>query len=278
MNNALTHVCFSGNNPYYIYGIQLLPLTPISEYRDDVSWGKEMIGPFSKSCDQICIAQGWSIGVLAILATIGQQSTALEQAQQLSLDVFETPGGGGHSKTNTLWYLSTRPAIDVPYALNDDDQSDVDFEQDLTCFQPTTCTDQVKTTMAEGFSCRDRILWLMQNRGLSERGACTEVAVSEYPQECGGCNPNVVFPDKDMYCNQPSTCTDAVLDTIAENFTCRSRIDWLIENMEISHEEACFQIAVQEYPDECGPCTPTGNATKETERVAADDSNIFERS
>ena len=290
----------SGNNPYYIYGIQLLPLTPISEYRDDVEWGKEMFGPFSKTCDQICTSGGWSVGVLAILATIGQKQMALEQAEQLASGVFETPGGGGHSKSNTLWYLSTRPEVEDPYSFSDNNNDqDPNFGKDITCFQPSTCTDAVMTTLAEGHSCRDRILWLMQTQGLSERGACTKVADIEYPNECGGCNPsnNVIVDnidnnnsdgdvqddtpnnstniennndstnsnndngkdeEKEEYCYQPSTCTDAVLDTLAEGFSCRSRIKWLMGQMKMSYKDACFQIAVQEYTEKCGKCDPNG--------------------
>ena len=252
-----------GNLPYYIYGIQLLPLTPIAEERDDIGWSKEMFAPFSKSCDSICTASGWSVGVLAILATIGHKETAFEQAQQLSQGAFETPGGGGHSKSNTLWYLSTRPTIDQPYVFDDVSRPD-DFGKDLTCFQPDTCTDQELNKIAGGYSCRERMLWLMENRGLSERGACREVAVTEFPAECGRCDPkggsmNNNSNSGDEFCNIPSRCTDAVLDTMAEGHSCRDRIKWLQDSMQMSHNDACFQVARHEYPAQCGRCDPNGN-------------------
>jgi hypothetical protein len=262
---CIQSIILSGNNPYYIYGIQLLPLTPISELRDNVEWSKEMFGPFSKSCDTTCTTSGWSVGVLAILATIGQKEIALEQAQQLSLSVFDTPGGGGHSKSNTLWYIATRPTITDPYSLDDNGSPQINFGEDLTCFQPTTCTDSVLGTMANGYTCRDRMIWLMGATGLSQRGACTAVAVTEYPAQCGGCNPNtdeftVEIPNDDFpFCNRPSTCTDGVLDSIAEGFSCRARIKWLIDTMQVTRKDACSQVAKQEYPAECGLCDPNGN-------------------
>eukprot|EP00980_Cylindrotheca_fusiformis_P007333 scaffold1525_cov142-Cylindrotheca_fusiformis.AAC.133 len=273
-----------GNNPYYIYGIQLLPLTPISESRDDVEWSKEMFVPYSKSCDSTCTSSGWSVGVLAILATIGQKQTALKQAQQLPLSVFETPGGGGHSKSNTLWYISTRPTIDDAYSLDDslDDNEDSDQKEDvgedLTCSRPKTCTETVLNTMADTFTCRDRIVWLMKSGGLSQLGACAKVAEIEFPKECGGCSPSAEVIDVDgpdfnddpvdvedpvdndpTFCNRSSTCTDSVLDRMADGHTCRARMKWLEDTMKMSRWAACSQVAAQEFPAQCGPCDPDGN-------------------
>jgi hypothetical protein len=119
--------------------------------------------------------------------------------------------------------------------------------------------------MADGYTCRDRMTWLMEARGLSQRGACTAVAVTEYPAQCGGCNPNtdefsVDIPSDDLsFCNRPSTCTDGVLDGTAEGFSCRARIKWLIDTMQVTLNDACSQVATQEYPAECGLCDPNGN-------------------
>ena len=238
-----------------------MPLTPISEERDDVAWSKEMYVPFSKSCDTLCTSSGWSVGVLAILATIGQKEMALEQAEALSDAAFETPGGGGHSKSNTLWYISTRPAIDKPYVLDAEVPSD-DFGTELTCFHPETCTDQVLNQLAAGYTCRERMLWLMEARGLSERGACREVAVTEFPAECGACNPQGInvndISNPDTYCNVPSRCTDTVLNNIAEGYSCRDRIAWLENTIQMTHTDACIQVAREEYPAECGMCDPSG--------------------
>ncbi|KAL3945470.1 MAG: hypothetical protein SGBAC_000441 [Bacillariaceae sp.] len=253
-----------GNKPYYIYGIQLLPLTPVAEIRDDVEWSKEMLAPFSSSCDNACRTSGWSVGVLAILATVGHKGIAFEQAVELPDSSFEGPAGGGHSRSNTLWYISTRPEIEEPLILDTSTLPDSNFGGSISCSQPTTCTERVLGTLAVGYSCQDRIIWLMDNKGLSEIDACAEVAVTEFPSECGGCDPKVINEDDQgsvdtvQYCNKPSTCTDAVLDTVADGFSCRSRISWLMDTMKMSRDDACFQIATQEFASECSPCDPTG--------------------
>mmetsp|Transcript_223 Transcript_223/g.544 ORF Transcript_223/g.544 Transcript_223/m.544 type:complete len:1015 (+) Transcript_223:213-3257(+) len=103
-----------GNAPYLIYGIQLLPLTPISEARDGLEWAKEIYGPLSASCDGACVSEGWSVQVYAILATIGRVQEAIEKILKIPLTAYESAGGNGHSKSNTLWYLSTRPSANNP--------------------------------------------------------------------------------------------------------------------------------------------------------------------
>ena len=56
-----------------------------------------------------CITQGWSVLQLATLATVGHADLAVEKAQELPDEVFESAGGNGHSMTNTLWYYSDAP-------------------------------------------------------------------------------------------------------------------------------------------------------------------------
>ena len=50
-----------GNSPFLVYGIQLLPLTPISEVRDNVQWVKQFYHDFAESCEEndVCFNQGW---------------------------------------------------------------------------------------------------------------------------------------------------------------------------------------------------------------------------
>jgi len=50
-----------GNAAFLAYGIQLLPLTPVSELRDNVTWAKELYNDLAKSCEgnTICFDQGW---------------------------------------------------------------------------------------------------------------------------------------------------------------------------------------------------------------------------
>jgi len=41
-----------GSAPHLVYGIQLMPLTPVAERRDDVSWLKQLYLSFDESCKQ----------------------------------------------------------------------------------------------------------------------------------------------------------------------------------------------------------------------------------
>ena len=111
-----------GNHPYLAIGIQLLPLTAVSEERDSQEWVMQMYQEFADSCDSqsgACEAQGWSVLVMAMLATVGHRDEAMEQALSLnSTEVFNSAGGNGHSLTNTLWYLSTRPYVEHPLGIN----------------------------------------------------------------------------------------------------------------------------------------------------------------
>jgi hypothetical protein len=43
------------------------------------------------------------------MATIGQWREAWQNTLQLGPDIFESAGANGHSMTNTLWYIATRP-------------------------------------------------------------------------------------------------------------------------------------------------------------------------
>lgn len=64
-------------------------------------------------------------------------------------------------------------------------------------------------------------------------------------------------------CGKPHRCTDYVLDTIAGLYSCRQRMDWLMQQMGRTEEEACSQIAVEENPYECGRCDPHADESDE---------------
>jgi endo-1,3(4)-beta-glucanase len=104
-----------GNEEWKSYGIQLMPLTPLAELRDDPAWVKEMLPKFNATCtnDPVCIEQGWSILIYACMATIGNWKEAWDGMQSLDMDVFDSAGGNGHSMTNTLWYIATRPDVHI---------------------------------------------------------------------------------------------------------------------------------------------------------------------
>jgi endoglucanase Acf2 len=100
-----------GSEPWKNYGIQMVPLTPASKLRDDPVWMEEMPPLFKKSCvaDPDCVSQGWSILVYAGQAEIGDWQNAWRNMNQLNESVFFEAGKNGHSRTNSLWYVSTRP-------------------------------------------------------------------------------------------------------------------------------------------------------------------------
>ncbi len=264
-----------GNSPYLIYGIQLLPLTPISEERDDAVWAGETFETYAQSCDSTCVGEGWSVQILALLATLGHKEKALGHAKDLTQAVFMSPGGNGHSMSNTIWYIATRPDVASPYSL----QGSYPWETgltELTCFAPDTCTDDVLGSMAGEFECRSRINYLI-NEGTSEYDACYQISVTEYPDICGPCNPSsaavetvvvedvvaqefesAVPPADRISCNQPTTCTSIVLQSMAGAFSCGDRIDWLMTAERLSEVQACMIVAVNEFPDICGGCNPNG--------------------
>ena len=186
-----------GNAPYLAYGIQLLPLTPISEKRDSDQWLRQMYPSYVESCDSDanCVNEGWAVLLYAVLASLGHPEMAMAKTLELSDDVFDSAGGSGHSLTNTLWYIASRPVPAVPYDLENPDSSihskSVPKKEKIDCGCPDTCTHEALKSNADGFTCKERIQWLMTNRGFNELGACREVAGNEYQSECGSCNPDV---------------------------------------------------------------------------------------
>uniref|UniRef100_A0A7S3L7Q4 glucan endo-1,3-beta-D-glucosidase n=1 Tax=Amphora coffeiformis TaxID=265554 RepID=A0A7S3L7Q4_9STRA len=182
---------FFGTAPYFVYGIQLLPLTPVSEQRDGLDWIRSMYSDFSSSCTGDCVSSGWSIQDIAVLATGGHFDDALDKVNALPDGAFETSGGNGHSRSNTLWWISTRPDVEDPISV-----LPVPAPTSLpaptaplviTCDKPETCTPEVLDNDAGGFSCGARIRWLITTLNFSEQDACAQVARDEYPNECNGC-------------------------------------------------------------------------------------------
>jgi Glycosyl hydrolase family 81 C-terminal domain len=190
-----------GNRPYLMYGIQLLPITPVSELRDTTEWAKEAYPDYSQSCEatEDCTGSGWSVLQISMLATVGHPKLAMERALAMPKGNFDGAAGDGHSLSNTLWYIATRPDVAYPLRLsNATSSSDDDAfvspssgdEYTLTnCNRPGKCTEFVLDTIAGLYSCRQRIQWLMWQRGKTELEACATVAGVENPKECGMCNP-----------------------------------------------------------------------------------------
>ena len=207
-----------GSAHYLVYGIQLLPVTNIGEHRDDVEWVKSIYFAMADSCDKNadCAPSGWSIQILCSLATVGHPRLATQKALDLPNDAFETAGGDGHSLTNTLWYIATRPPVSRPLALptleTEDETPTVPVETNTTkeeehtvtdCDQPETCTDFVLDTVTDLYTCRQRMQWLMWEVGRSQTDACLQIS-NEFPEECGGCNP--FAEKKNTSANVITTC------------------------------------------------------------------------
>lgn len=192
-----------GNAPYLAYGIQLLPLTPISERRDRSpgdQWIRQLYPSYVESCSSNpgCVDEGWAILLYAVLAELGHADLAMEKTLALSDDVFTSAGGSGHSLTNTLWYIGSRPVPSVPYDLEDPSTSihskpvpKSEKKKNIDCGCPDTCNKKVLSSKADGATCKELIQWLITNKGLNELGACRQVAGNEYPSECGACNPEL---------------------------------------------------------------------------------------
>jgi endo-1,3(4)-beta-glucanase len=155
---------------YLPYGIQLLPLTVISEERDDLTWVNTIYEPFTKSCaaDFRCTTSGWRVLQLATFATIGYKEEAAMRVAELPDDSFENAGGNGHSRTNTIWYIATRPDVQNPipmlhYDLRGQEEVQPTPEYELKdCYLPKTCTSAVLGRMAGEFTCAERIQYLIK--------------------------------------------------------------------------------------------------------------------
>jgi hypothetical protein len=192
-----------GSAPYLPFGIQLLPLTAISEDRDSLSWAKEIYHPFSTACaaDFICTLSGWSLLQLGILATVGHADVALDRIEELPKEVYTSAGGNGQSQSNTLWYLATRPVVADPPALNKYDIRGHDEQRPIPtyvltdCHVPKNCTKEVLDTPAGDYSCRERMQWLITAKGNTQWEACADVAGIDHPDVCGPCNPNTHHDD-----------------------------------------------------------------------------------
>lgn len=128
------------------------------------------------------------------------------------------------------------------------------------------CTDEILDRFAGGdtFTCRDRIRSSYSFYGgtkphLDEEQACFRVASQQWPSFCGPeCDPSRC-DGRHVPCGCHD-CTDDILDRVAGNHTCRSRIDWLQQRWggDLQEHEACLLVSETEFPEICGPaCDPS---------------------
>lgn len=258
-----------GREPYLVYGIQLLPLTPISENLVELDWAFEMYKPFAQECDADCEKNGWSTLVLAVLATVGHTQLAAQKAQALSADVYDTPGGNGHSTSNTLWFISTRPQVRNPLPL-EETGSYLDCDQPGACPKENTVTPTVPgSDCSQPGSCGEENTAAPSEPGGSEvdcsqPGACPEentvlpVPLTVPPTFSPSAPPNLQPVEPRLDCGRPGSCTDAVLNALAGEYSCRDRITFLIDSQGLGQFDACTTVAAAEFPNECGLCDPSG--------------------
>ena len=97
------------------YGIQLIPLTAVTERRDDPEWSSILYPVYAESCETankansgFCEKNGWSIVQVGLLAETGEIDEALAMADEIPDKVYISLGACGNSRSNTLWFISTR--------------------------------------------------------------------------------------------------------------------------------------------------------------------------
>ena len=139
-----------GAAPYLPYGIQLMPLTSIAEDRDSLEWVNEMYYPFSKACAENfdCVTSGWVVLVLSSLATVGYPDVAAARVEELPDEAYESAGGNGHSKSNTLWYIATRPKVLNPIPLDKSDWNAEGSNRPAPSYVLSDCSHLLNTQMS----------------------------------------------------------------------------------------------------------------------------------
>jgi len=190
-----------GADGYLPYGIQLLPLTPLAEERDDIKWMNTIYRPFTQACaaDFRCTTSGWSVLQVAVLANVGYKEEAAMRVKELPDASFENAGGNGHSRTNTLWFISTRPEVVGPipmlrYDLRGKEEVQPAPVYELTdCYLPNMCTDEILARMAGEYTCAERITYLIKEDKQTQWDACWRVGGLEYEDVCGPCNPGIHY-------------------------------------------------------------------------------------
>ena len=124
-----------------------------------------------------------------------------------------------------------------------------------------SCTQQVLDSIADGYSCGSRIDWVTSNLGFTESNACKKVGGDEYPAVCGACNPSTCNNSNPSSTPTPKceceSCTQQVLDSIADGYSCGARIDWVASNLGYTESRACKKVGGDEYPTVCGACNPS---------------------
>ena len=138
------------------------------------------------------------------------------------------------------------------------------------CGCPATCTPEVLNRRAGKYSCLDRMQYLHKYENIGREAACRRISGVEYPDICGpACHPDwcaehwptqtptpvpTVMPTEKLDCGCPETCTEDVLSRSAGKYTCSDRMAYLWKFKKYTETEACQKIAIEDWPQACGPC------------------------
>lgn len=103
-DGAAFYDTFFGDNAEFIHGIQYLPFTPVTERLLDPAWMREAYPVVSAALTRPAppIEQGWR-GFIYMAHAVFEPDLAWDEVQSL------TAYDDGNSKTNTLWWVATRP-------------------------------------------------------------------------------------------------------------------------------------------------------------------------
>lgn len=103
---------FFGIEAWKVFGIEALPFTPITEALLHADWVSYSFPQFQKACDTDiqCKQQGWTSFVYLTQAII-DTSAAWQSVLNQPASAFSKNGAGtdGNSRTNSLYWVATRP-------------------------------------------------------------------------------------------------------------------------------------------------------------------------
>lgn len=188
--------------------------------------------------------------------------------QSCTGNVLNTAAGastcGGHIEwlmnvrgRDELYACDTIARKDYPYECGacDPGTGAPTIQYQFDCGAPQWCTQDVLNDDAPtpvGHTCGERISHLIEVDNYSEQDACKTVAGFDYPNECGKCIHGVIS------CGKPdNSACHGVLDTLAGEYTCRSRISWMVYDQGYTETQACQHVATaSDSASVCSPCLP----------------------
>jgi len=172
----------------------------------------------------------------------------------------------GYSCGQRITWLQTESAgiMGGPFTAQDSCRKVATDEYPNECgpCDPTTCTDTQNPTRSPSLrptaspTAAPTTIAPTQTPTVSPTKSPTQVPTqspTRFPTPIPTLSPTPV----EEVCGCPTTsCTDAVLNTFAGDYTCRARMDYLQTSRGFTEFEACATVAGVEFPSECGGCDP----------------------